>query len=316
MNRKILGIDIGGTNLRGGLVDLNGNITGRKKVHSGAEQGISILMENLVEFVSGFRQSGPLAVSIGIPGIVNFKNGILTQAPNIKGVDNYPLKNELESKLDIDIPVQIENDANCASVGEYWAGAGKGCSSMVMLTIGTGLGGGLIFDGELWRGEDGMGGEIGHIVVDPDGPLCNCGNHGCLESFVSARALERMVRSRGDLEVEFKDTPYHEIPLALMEKAVNGDQKAIEIWKETGIKLGIGLTTLINLLNVERVVIGGGISNAWDLFIEHARSELFRRGLRAPVKRAQILRGELGDDAGILGASYLAFREIGIDPDI
>jgi len=316
MNKRILAIDIGGTNLRGGLVDLNGEITKRKKVYSGADKGISSLMDNLVKFVSGFRESRPLAVSIGIPGIVNFKNGILTQAPNIKDVDNYPLKNELESKLELDIPVQIENDANCAAVGEYWAGAGKGCSSMIMLTIGTGLGGGLIFDGELWRGEDGMGGEIGHIVIDPAGPLCNCGNHGCLETFVSARALDRMVRSNIDLAHEFSGKPYHEVPVALMNKAIKGDTQSLEIWKETGMNLGIGLTTLVNLLNVERIVIGGGISNAWDLFIEHARTELFRRGLRAPVERAQILKGELGDDAGILGASYLGFRKTGTDPEI
>lgn len=315
MNRQILGIDIGGTNLRGGLVDTNGKITERNKVHSGAERGISTLMQNLADFVHGYKGSEPLAVSIGIPGIVNFKNGVLTQAPNIKGVDNYPLKKELENKLDLNIPVQIENDANCASIGEYWSGAGKGCSSMVMLTIGTGLGGGIIFDGELWRGEDGMGGEIGHIVIDPDGPLCKCGNHGCLESFVSARALERMVSSNKDLENEFADTSYHEIPVALMNKAMKGEQQAIQIWKETGINLGIGFTTLVNLLNVEIIVVGGGISNAWDLFIEHARSELFKRGLKAPVKRVRILRGELGDDAGIIGASYLGFREIGIDPD-
>lgn len=313
METKILGIDIGGTNLRGGIVDINANITDRKKIYSGADEGISALIDNLTGFINTFLSKNRLStVSIGIPGIVDSKHGILTQAPNIRDVDNYPIKENLEKRLGKDITVHLENDANCACMGEFWTGSGKGSGSMVMLTIGTGLGGGIVINGELWRGEDGMGGEIGHIIIDPDGPDCSCGSNGCLESFVSARALYRTAKEKPEYSSRFSDKKYHEVPLELMELARQGEPDALDIWKETGINLGIGLTTVINLLNVEKVVIGGGISNAWDLFIEYARKELLRRGLRAPVKRVSIQKGTLGDNAGIMGAAFLTFRQTGM----
>lgn len=311
---KVLGIDIGGTNLRGGLVDTKGNITSRKKIYSGADEGINTLISNLVRFIRDFeRDEDILSISIGIPGIVDSNKGILTQAPNIRDVENYPLKDVIEKELANSFEVYLENDANCAAVGEYWKGAGKGSGSMVMLTIGTGLGGGLVFGGELWRGEDGMAGEIGHIVIDPEGPLCSCGSHGCLESYVSARALYRMVKNNGELSQYFSGREYHEIPKILMDMADSGNKSAIDLWKDTGFRLGIGLATLVNLLNIEKIIIGGGISNAWHLFIEQAKGELLKRGLRAPAERVEINRGILVDDAGILGAAWLAFRKIGMN---
>lgn len=311
MKDLVLGIDIGGTNLRGALVGRDGVLSRRSDTKSGAEAGISSVIENLLEFISEYEKYGPSAISVGIPGIVDSKRGILTQAPNINDVDNFPFVKTLNESLGYrEIPLYIDNDANCAAVGEFWAGAGKGCESMIMMTLGTGLGGGLIFKGRLWRGSDGMAGEIGHMVVDPGGPLCSCGSRGCLESFVSSKALFRIVNENDILNPFFNTLSYDDVPYELMKRAREGDTEAIAIWEDFGTYLGIGITSLVNLLNVEMIVVGGGISNSWDLFIKKAREELTSRGLKAPAERVEIRKALLGDDAGIAGSALIAFRRL------
>ncbi len=308
MGKFVLGIDVGGTNLRGGLVSSCGEIFSRKKEPSGASLGIEVVMENLVRFILSYSSHKVDAIAIGIPGIVDIKQGILTQAPNIRGVSNYPVVKELRSKLSEGVPIIIENDANCATMGEFWMGAGRGVGSMMMLTIGTGLGGGILLNGRLWRGEDGMAAEAGHIVLFPDGPPCSCGNYGCLEVYVSAKGLKRLVDKEDRLLSVLHEVTDEQIPYVLSEMASDGNTLALNIWKRMGKYLGIGLTTFVNLLNVEMIVLGGGVSNAWDFFIGEALSELKRRGLKVPVERVKIEKGVLGDDAGILGAAFLAFN--------
>lgn len=308
MERKILGIDIGGTNIRGAIVNENGKVTNREKISSDAKEGIGKLVKNLTGFIELFNIHKPDAVGIGVPGIIDQKKGILTQAPNIKGVENFPVYSELNKK--IKIPFIIENDANCAALGEFWKGAGKNSNSIVMLTIGTGLGGGIILNGDLWRGEDGMGGEVGHIIVNPKGPECNCGSNGCLESYVSAEALKREINSHETLKKLLAKTPINDKPENLMKLALNGNKMAHEIWKEMGRWLGIGIVTITNLLNVETVIIGGGISNGWSLFINETLSEIKKRGLKAPAKRLKVKKTELGDNAGTIGSSYLAIKHL------
>ena len=254
-------------------------------------------------------------IGMGIPGIIDSKNGIITEAPNILNVDYFPLRAVLNKKLGSDISIVIENDANSAAVGEWWLGASKNVNSMVMITMGTGVGGGIVLDGKLWTGADGMAGEIGHITIYPDGAKCNCGNYGCLESYASATAIRRMVGE--GLEDKNLNTTLREstngvepedIPEIVMKAACSGDDFSISVWKEVGVALGIGIADLVNLLNIEMVVIGGGVSNAWDLFIDTAYEEAHRRAFRAPMERAKIERAHLRDDAGILGAAYLAFH--------
>lgn len=309
MKKNILGIDIGGTNLRGAVVTEAGEVVARNKTASNAGKGIENLLETLFNFVGKFKKYELDAIGIGIPGIINRKTGILTQAPNIKGVNNYPLRETLIKKLNTDIPIVIENDANCAGLGEYWMGAGKDKDiSMIMLTIGTGLGGGIILNNDLWAGEDGMGGEIGHMTINPEGPVCNCGNYGCIETYASAEALRRIVSEDDELKNKLSETKSEDIPKELMQLAANGDNKAKKIWKELGKNLGIGIANLANILNIEMVVIGGGLSNAWDLFIDYTKDEVKKRALKAPRERLKIKKAVLGDDAGIFGACYLAMR--------
>lgn len=309
--KKVLGIDIGGTNIRAAIVNSNGKIEERKKIKSNARNGVEKLIENLGSVITYFKEFNPDFIGIGVPGIIDQKNGILTQAPNISGIKNYPLIKELKENISYQ-NIIIENDANAAALGEFWMGAGSGSSSLLMLTLGTGLGGGIVLNGELWHGEDGMAGEIGHIIIDPDGPICNCGNNGCFESFVSAEAVRRIVKNNKNLKELTNYSHLDDIPEKIMQLARNGNKESLEIWKEIGKNLGIGITSLINLLNVDSVIIGGGLSNAWNLFEKEMIDEINKRALHGPRNRLKICRAKLGDDAGIFGCAYLAFKELKI----
>ncbi len=316
MSDKIIGIDIGGTNLRGALVDRDGNILKRMKILSEADQGIDRLIDNLAHFISDISKGEEVAnIGVGIPGIIDSKEGIITQAPNILNVDDYPLRAVLNEKLGSTLNVVIENDANSAAVGEWWKGAAKDVNSMIMITMGTGVGGGIVLDGRLWTGADGMAGEIGHITIYPDGALCNCGNYGCLESYASATAIRRMVKEGLEdkkLNTVLRDITENahieDIPKIVMEAASSGDEFSLRIWQEVGSALGIAIADLVNLLNIEMVVIGGGVSNAWDLFVHTTIEEAKKRAFRGPMDRVKIQRGLLLDDAGILGSVYLALH--------
>jgi len=316
MNKTVIGIDVGGTNLRGALVSEDGKITKRMKVASGADHGIETVIENLVNLIGGISEGEDVsAVGFGIPGIIDFTDGVITQAPNISNVNDYPIRQSLRSRIGAEMDVVVENDANCAAVGEWWMGAGKNVGSLIMITLGTGVGGGIILDGKLWRGADGFGGEVGHMTIYPGGPKCNCGNYGCLEVYSSATGIRRMVRetlsdsgSKTVLRELVKDEDPGRIPEAVMKAALGGDEAALRIWDQFGTALGIGMASLVNILNVEMIVLGGGVSLAWDLFIDKAAAELKRRALRAPAERVKVVKSVLGDDEGIMGASYLALN--------
>ena len=313
---KVIGIDIGGTNLRGALANKDGDILKRMKISSHADQGIEKLIDNLAGFIKDISEGENVRdIGLGIPGIIDSKNGIITQAPNILNVHDYPLRAALNKKLGSDIHLVIENDSNSAAVGEWWIGASKNVNSMIMITMGTGVGGGIVLDDKLWTGADGMAGEIGHMTIYPDGAKCNCGNYGCLESYASASAIRRMVREglenkslNTKLRESIRNANLEDIPEIVMEAASEGDSFSLGIWQEVGKALGIAIASLVNLLNIEMVVIGGGVSNAWDLFIDATYEEAHRRAFRAPMKRAKIKKGLLGDDAGILGSAHLAFK--------
>jgi len=313
MGKTVIGMDIGGTNLRGALVTPEGRILRQLKIASGAHDGIDAVVENIAKLVDELGEGGVSGVGIGIAGVIDSKSGVITQAPNIANVTNYPIRGNLVRKLGSGTNVIVENDANCAALGEWWIGAGKEISSLVMITLGTGVGGGIILGGKLWSGADGMGGEVGHMTVYPDGALCNCGNYGCLESYASATAVRRMVRetlAKTEVKTVLRDrvpeTDPDDIPEVVMKAALEGDAASIDIWERFGVALGIGMASLVNILNVEMIVLGGGVARAWDMFIGPARAELKKRGLRAPAERVVIERAKLNGDEGILGAAHLA----------
>lgn len=313
MGKTVIGMDIGGTNLRGALVTPEGRILKQLRIASDADDGIDAVVDNIVKLAAELGGGEVPGIGIGIAGVIDSRAGVITQAPNIANVTNYPIRDNLVKKLGPGANVIVENDANCAALGEWWTGAGKDVSSLVMITLGTGVGGGIILGGRLWSGADGMGGEAGHMTIYPDGALCNCGNYGCLESYASATAVRRMVRealAEPGVETVLGDmipgSDPDDIPEVVMSAALKGDAASIDIWERFGVALGIGMASLVNILNVEMIVLGGGVARAWDMFIEPARAELKKRGLRAPAERVVIERARLNGDEGMLGAAYLA----------
>lgn len=306
MEPKFMGIDVGGTNLRGKIVSDRGDVLAERKTRSGAARGIGTLMENLSAFIEDLSGENISAIGIGIPGTVNGKNGILAQAPNIKNTKDFPFVEILLEKTGTEVPVFIENDASCAALAEYQAGAGKGSDSMVMMTLGTGLGGGIILDGKLWSGEDGFGGEFGHITINPSGPECGCGSNGCVETYASLVAIKRIVKEHPRLASKLGDVEEDEIPERLENLALERDADSILLWNEFGKNLGIGISTVVNILNVKTVVVGGGLSNAWDLFIGKTEEEARKRSLDSSARGLRIKKAALGDASGVLGACYLA----------
>ncbi len=308
----IASIDCGGTYIKAALVDRNGNINSRKKLSTEAEKGMNAVAKNIASAVRAFEEKNQIAgVALGMAGAIEFKSGVLLQAPNFTGSENFPLKAMLQRELSL--PVFIENDANVYALGEKWLGAGKPFNSFLCLTIGTGLGGGIILNSKLWRGIDGTAGEFGHITIYPDGFKCKCGNRGCLEEYVSARAISRMVgkalkrRRKTSLRREKLENI---TPQCVCEAALEGDKLSIEIWSEFGRILGIGLASLVNIFNAEAIIIGGGIASAFDFFKEDAVAEMKKRAFKLPADRIKLLKAKLGDDAGILGAACLAWNSL------
>ena len=317
MNINVIGIDIGGTNLRGAVVDSKGKILKKYSLSSEANVGIDNLINNLIDLINNLRADFKITgIGIGIPGILDSKKGIITQAPNIKNAANYPIIKVLNSRIKPRLPLVIENDANCAAFGEYKFGAGLGFKTLIMITLGTGVGGGIILNGEIWNGAHGMGGEIGHIKIYPDGNKCNCGNRGCLESYSSLVGIKNMIKKgltenkiNKKLLEKIKSTKHDKLPELFYEEAKSGNSFSKRLWEEFGKALGIGISSLTNLLNVEIVVIGGGIANAWQMFIPSTKKAVKENTLIAPYQKLKISKSKLKDDAGILGAASLILPE-------
>ncbi len=317
MQKTAIGVDLGGTNLRFGLVREDEKIIARRRTGTMAAEGAEIVLERLTSGIQTLSRKAQAAgmkvagIGIGVPGIISAKEGIVRLSPNLPGWNDIPLG--LRLKEIFSYPVHVENDANAYALGEYWFGAGKGTSCMVCITLGTGVGGGIILGGNIWRGADGMAGEVGHITVDPDGPLCPCGNRGCLERYSSATAVMEMAGAAvtGGGNTTLKDLKKAGLPItaeAVADAAKKGDRVAGRIYSDVGKYLGIAIADLINLLNIECIVIGGGMAGAWDLFIGPLKEEVRARAFKIPAKRCRIVRGKLKDDAGILGAAGLALK--------
>jgi glucokinase len=312
----VFAADLGGTHLRVAAVDQNGKIACRQMQATPQAKKPNEIVRALVDAFNECKcqitgQGGIFSgVSVVVPGTVNAAEGVVVKAPNVACLDGFRLKAALESELEW--PVILENDANAAAIGEMWRGAGKGCRTLICVTLGTGVGGGIILDGKLWRGADGSAGEIGHIGVDPfAGVACMCGSRGCLEVYASATAIVRMTR---EARPRYPNSILHNTEdltsAKIYQVGREGDELAIEVFRRMGVYLGIGLASLINVLNPEIVVIGGGLSNGWDLFEKHMHQQVIERAFPIPARRVKIVRAQCGDDAGLLGAARLAFTAL------
>jgi glucokinase len=306
----IFAADLGGTHLRAATIDREGEIQFRSKQNTPQGTDPLAIVDAIVSAVRECRQQSASAdqisaVSIVVPGTVNVENGAVVKAPNLPCLDGFQLAAALTEQLHL--PAILENDANAAAVGEMWRGAAIGCKTIICVTLGTGVGGGIILDGKLWRGVDGAAAEIGHMCVDPFGGVaCTCGSRGCLEVFASATAIVRMTREARprypDSMLQGRDDLTAETIFAA---GKSGDELALEIFRRMGVYLGIGLANLINILNPEMIVIGGGVVNGWDLFAKHMHQQIEERAFPLLAARVKIERAKCGDDAGLLGAARL-----------
>ncbi len=307
MIEKVIGVDLGGTNIRGAVVDTDGNIQLRlesKTPRTGSADDIAGAVVGLINDLKAFDPN-IAGVGLGLAAVVNIRRNHISNSANLQQLDGFDFASVLSGRTGL--PVILENDATAATIGEHWLGGGKGSEHMICITLGTGVGGGVIANGKVIYGADGNAGEIGHICMDPDGPPCGCGSNGCLEQYASAVAIARLIREGLPSNPGSRLNKIADItPKDVFEAGVANDPFALSIFTSFGRWLGIALGGLVNVFNPEVMVITGGVSAAWDLFIGETLKQVRQRAWKQPAERAKIVRGQLHGDAGILGAAKKA----------
>ena len=292
------GFDIGGTQIKYGLVDQDGRLVHKGKVRSpGSMAGFLAVIG---ETWTGLKKKAPGPIrscGFGIAGFYSIRERKILQSPNYPSLNGYPILPAL--RRTIDVPVRIGNDANMAAYGEFRHGAGRGARSLVLLTVGTGIGGGVILDGKLWEGHGGYAGEFGHITVNPEGEHCACGRIGCLETEASA---PRLVRNYQALSGRTDVTDSRDVYL----RAKAGESAALESFRKLAYWLGIGIGIVITSLNPEKVLIGGGVVSAGKLLLDPVVEEARRWSHPIPFAGCRIEKAALGNDAGLVGAAAWA----------
>lgn len=307
----VIAFDLGGTNLRMAAVGADGSLLYRAKRETPRAADVSEIIKTIVEAArecqSNCREFDAIALAAAVPATVSVERGLILKAPNLPALDNLKITAALENELNL--KTVLENDANAAALGENWLGASRGVKNSILVTLGTGVGGGIVIDGKVLRGIDGTAGEIGHITVEPFGAKCGCGSIGCVEQYASAGAMARIFN---ELKGECPDSLLQNKPAIsgseIYAAGKAGDELALEIFRRAGFYLGVALSGLVNVLNPEIIVIGGGVAAGWDLLVPHTETEIRKRAFSQPAARAKIVRAELGDDAGIFGAARLAFE--------
>jgi len=311
---ETIGVDLGGTKMLVGVLDPDSRVLWESREASTGQtedELVDLLVREIGEAKAACAGAG--AVGLGIPATIDHEKGIAIAAVNLP-LDNLPIRELAEERTGL--PVFVDNDANVAALAEHLYGAAKGAANAVMLTIGTGIGGGLILGGEVYRGAHGAGAELGHTVIDLDGPECqgNCPGRGCVETLASGTAIGREGRAAAERAPESllgrMLADGHEIDgKAVTEAALNGDAAARGVFELTGRRLGVALTTFANTFEPEVIVIGGGVIAAGDLLLDPARRELEERALR-PMNRTPVVAAKLGSDAGMIGAAAMARIEV------
>ena len=310
---QAIGVDVGGTKIAVMRVDRTGAVLARDTVPTPADDADATL-EAAIGAAKGLLEEPVRAVGIGAAGMVDFKSGTLRYAPNLAWRE-LPVVERFS--VAIGLPCLLDNDANVAAWGEYRFGAGVGSTDMLLVTVGTGIGGGIVAGGKMFRGAHGFAGEIGHIIVEPEGPLCGCGNRGCWEQVAAGRAIDRLAREsvaeRPDSLIARRagGAPEQANGVIVTEAAKEGDDVAKQILATVGRRLGEGIAGLVNVLDSDLVVIGGGAIAAGDHLLEPARAA-FTEAVEAPEHRpvVPIVAAKLGNDAGAVGAAAMALEEL------
>lgn len=320
MGDYIIGIDLGGTNLKAGLVDRDGKIHQRlsiKTENNADPQIISnqifYLIDEIINVGAGLKPAPTsiIGVGLGSPGLVDKKGETILFSPNLPLWRNIPIKRMVSERFSI--PCVLENDANAAAWGEKWVGAGKEADSLVMLTLGTGIGGGIVINKKLWRGVNNVAAEIGHMVIQMDGPKCSCGNYGCIEAYASATAMVRRFKEllKSGTPSSLKDAGDVTAKM-INDSAFQGDRASLDIIKETGHYLGVALVNIMHVLNPEVIVLTGGMIGSGDLLMDPIKQVIKEKAFEASAKETKIVFSQLGNDAGIIGAAGCLLNELEI----
>ena len=298
-----IGLDLGGTNLRAAAVDRAGHVLDRRAAATNPAAGREAMLGHMVNAISELRDvcggNGLAGIGIGVPGFILLKEGIIRNSNNLDCLEDFPIRAEIERRLGA--RVILENDANAAALGEKWMGAGRDVEDLVLLTLGTGVGGGIISGGRVLQGYLGMAGEVGHVTVVPDGNPCGCGNQGCLEKHASATAITAMA-SMLRLGEGLSAREVYEL-------ALGGNEKAGRIFVAVGQALGVALATLVNTFNFPLYLLSGGVLAAWDLFAPPMLEEVRRRSFAFRTTTTRIEKATLGNEAGLFGAACLPWVE-------
>lgn len=303
---KIIGIDIGGTKIAIGRADIKGNLEDSVRFPTNTSRGYKAIVEEIIEKTSRLFEGYPIkAIGIGCGGPLDSKKGRVLSPPNLPGWDDVPLVDDIRNVFNV--PVYLENDANAAALGEFHFGAGKDVSNMVYMTLSTGIGGGIILNNKLVHGVRDSGGEVGHQTILPDGPLCNCGNRGCLEALSSGTGItkifkEKLASGKNSIVTQWIKNLDEIDAKIIADAAKSGDPLAKEVWDSAIYYLGIGVANIVTIVSPEMVVLGGSLTKYGEALFTEVRRIVKERAKLVPVDDIKIVPAQLGDDVGILGA--------------
>jgi glucokinase len=314
MNEIAIGVDLGGTNIKAGAVNRSGDILHKYSIPTEADKGADVVIDRIVlaakECLDALSENDkPVGIGVGSPGPLHLETGVVVVAPNLPGFENIPLRDMVSEKTQL--PCVLENDANAAALAEKWLGAGRNASSLVQFTLGTGIGGGIILNGEVWHGFNDGAAEIGHMSINPDGPKCNCGSRGCIEAYASATAMVRRIKEKiaaGTNSILADNMPAI-TARDIYEAAVKGDAAALENIRKTGFYLGVAVSNIMHILNPEVIVFSGGVTAAGDMLLNPIRETAEKMTMEACREGVKICLAELGNDAGLLGAAKSLFNQ-------
>ncbi|MBM3154240.1 MAG: ROK family protein [Chloroflexi bacterium] len=311
--RPVLAVDLGGTKIVAAVVTPTGKILPRSSCLTLADKGPAAVIDRLISVAGSAVDRAKLktadldGVAIAAAGILDTARGVVTTSPNLPGWRNVHLRDIVAERLNV--ATCLVNDASVAALGEHRFGVGKGLANLIYLTVSTGIGGGIIVDGKLYEGTDGCAGELGHMVIDAQGPKCNCGNYGCLEVLASGTAMAKEAVSRirnggASLMVQLVGGVLDDITAETVATAAReGDLLACQVVNQCAAYLGVGLANLVNIFNPQLIIIGGGVSRMGGMLLRPARKVVKEKAFRLPARTVQIVKSRLGYDAGILGAA-------------
>ncbi len=315
----VLAIDLGGTKIIAAIISNQGRVITREYYLTLAEEGPQLVIKRTLSAIDRLLSLGKIdssqlnSISIAAAGAIDFGKGLVTLSPNLPGWYDIPLRDLIKEKYRVN--TLLINDASAAALGEHRFGAGKGVNNLILLTLGTGIGGGIIINGKLYSGPCGSAGEIGHMTIDVNGPRCSCGNIGCLEMLASGtavarEAIKRIRQGERSSLTEIVEGKIESITAEKVEVAAQGgDSLALEVILKAANYLGVGMVNLVNIFNPEMIIVGGGMAKMGNLLLDPAKQVVRERAFQLPAQAVRIVPAQLGDDAGVLGAAVFAFQQ-------